>query len=426
MADLNSVCLIGRLTRQAEIRYSQAGGGAVVRFSIAVNRRKRSADGSGWEDEANFFDCVFFGRSAESINQYLEKGRQVSIVGELRQSRWEQDGASRSRVEIVVNQLNLIGGARQDGSPQGGGQFTSAPQQGQGGVSDGSSALVISLTDGTGATGKRLEYYCEAADTSALSGHPETVMQMDYRINNGDLLLTGDAGESWVSTGLSSQQVSETTDTYQRGGSLFEDSYFADGNGVYAVFYGERPTLHLSRDKGATWQDIPFTDYMPRLCTRRIVRFLDSENGYAGLGTDWTMGSGGATYVYWTHDGGETWTSSTELYEEAMMLDGLAFSDTSHGVVSLQTVNGDEQYPALRVTTDGGASFTELVLPWESLPSSVSFLDKVDSLTAEGGVFTLTLGQGTAGNTKAVFTSTDLTQGWTFKDSFQGTIHTEG
>ncbi len=133
MADLNSVCLIGRLTRQAEIRYSQAGGGAVVRFSIAVNRRKRSADGSGWEDEANFFDCVFFGRSAESINQYLEKGRQVSIVGELRQSRWEQDGASRSRVEIVVNQLNLIGGARQDGSPQGGGQFTSAPQQGQGG-----------------------------------------------------------------------------------------------------------------------------------------------------------------------------------------------------------------------------------------------------------------------------------------------------
>ena len=138
-------------------------------------------------------------------------------------------------------------------------------QQGQGGVSDGSSALAISLTDGTGATGKRLEYYCEAADTSALSGHPETVMQMDYRINNGDLLLTGDAGESWVSTGLSSQQVSETTDTYQRGGSLFEDSYFADGNGVYAVFYGEMPTLRLSRDKGGTWQDIPFTGQRKRV-----------------------------------------------------------------------------------------------------------------------------------------------------------------
>ena len=299
-------------------------------------------------------------------------------------------------------------------------------QQGQGGVSDGSSALVISLTDGTGATGKRLEYYCQAADESALSGHPETVMRMDYRISDGDLLLTGDAGESWVSTGLSSEQVRETTDTYQRNGSLFEDSYFADGNGIYAVFYGEKPTLRLSRDGGATWRNIPFTDYMPRLCTRRIVRFLDSENGYVGLGTDWTMGTGGATYVYWTHDGGETWTPSAELYEEGMMLDGLAFSDPSYGVASLQTVNGGEQYPALRVTTDGGASFSELVLPWESLSSSVSFLDKVDSLTAEDGVFTLTLGQGTAGNTKAVFISTDVTQGWTFKESFQGTIHTEG
>ena len=109
-----------------------------------------------------------------------------------------------------------------------------------------------------------------------------------------------------------------------------------------------------------------------------------------------------------------------------MMLDGLAFADTSNGVASLQTVNGDEQYPALRVTTDGGAFFTELVLPWESLPSSVSFLDKVDTLTEEDGVFTLTLGQGTAGNTKAVFTSTDVTGGWTFKESYQGTIHTVG
>ncbi len=109
MADLNNVCLIGRLTRQAEIRYSQGGGGAVVRFSIAVNRRKRSADGNSWEEEANFFDCVYFGRAAESVNQYLEKGRQVSISGELRQNRWEQDGQSRSKVEIVVGQLNFLG-----------------------------------------------------------------------------------------------------------------------------------------------------------------------------------------------------------------------------------------------------------------------------------------------------------------------------
>ena len=75
MADLNNVCLTGRLTRQAEIRYSQGGGGAVVRFSIAVNRRKRSADGNSWEEEANFLDCVYLGRAAESVIHTLEKDR---------------------------------------------------------------------------------------------------------------------------------------------------------------------------------------------------------------------------------------------------------------------------------------------------------------------------------------------------------------
>lgn len=129
MADLNSVCLTGRLTRQAEIRYSQAGGGAGLRFSLAVNRRKRSADGNGWEEEANFFDCVYFGRSAETVSRYLDKGRQVAISGELRQSRWEQDGQARSRVEIVVNQLNLIGSRADSASDNGNGAYQN-PQGG--------------------------------------------------------------------------------------------------------------------------------------------------------------------------------------------------------------------------------------------------------------------------------------------------------
>ena len=300
-------------------------------------------------------------------------------------------------------------------------------EQGQGGVSDGSSAMVISLTDGTGATGQRLEYYCEAADEEALAGHPESVMTVDYRLNGGKLLLTGDAGETWMDTGLAREQVEETVETYGRGGLLFEDSYYADkGDGLYAVFYGKQPTLRLSRDGGGTWKDVPFTDEMPRLCTRRIVRFLDPENGYAGLGTDWTMGTGGVTYVYWTHDGGETWSSSASLCEDGLMLDGLAFADVSNGVASLQSVNGDEQYPALRVTVDGGASFSELVLPWESLPQDVYFLDKVDSLTLEEGVYTLILGQGSGGNEKAVFTSADVTQGWVYKESCRGTVHTAG
>lgn len=115
--DLNNVSLTGRLTRQAEIRYGQAGGGAIVRFSIAVNRRKRTADGQAWEDETSFIDCVYFGKAAESVHSYLDKGRQVAISGELRQSRWEQDGQQRSRLEVIVNTLVLLSSGRgQDGA----------------------------------------------------------------------------------------------------------------------------------------------------------------------------------------------------------------------------------------------------------------------------------------------------------------------
>ena len=113
--DLNVVALVGRLVREAEVRYSNSGS-AMVRFSIAVNRSRRAADGS-WSDEASYFDCLYAGKSAESVSQYLEKGRQVAIQGELRQNRWtDQEGQTRSRVEIFVTGLSLLGGSQRDSS----------------------------------------------------------------------------------------------------------------------------------------------------------------------------------------------------------------------------------------------------------------------------------------------------------------------
>ncbi len=112
--DLNMVAMVGRLTRDSELRMTQSGNG-ILRFSIAVNRRKRTADGN-WEDEANFFDCSMFGKNAQTMANYLKKGRQVAIQGELRQDRWNgQDGQARTRVEIAVNSLQLVG-ARADGA----------------------------------------------------------------------------------------------------------------------------------------------------------------------------------------------------------------------------------------------------------------------------------------------------------------------
>ncbi|MDR1411648.1 MAG: single-stranded DNA-binding protein [Spirochaetaceae bacterium] len=117
MADINHVVLVGRLTRDAELKYT-AGGQAVCKFSIAVNRRKKSGD--QWVDEVNFFDIVLWGRQGESLNQYLVKGKQVGVEGELRQDRWEQDGQNRSKIEIVANNLQLLSG-NSSGSGGGGG-----------------------------------------------------------------------------------------------------------------------------------------------------------------------------------------------------------------------------------------------------------------------------------------------------------------
>lgn len=116
MADVNYCILIGRLTRDAELKYVSSGQ-PVCKFDIAVNKRKKQ--GEQWIDEASFFSVVLWGRQGETLNPYLVKGKQVAVEGELHQNRWEQDGQSRSKIEIMANNVQLLGGdgQRQSGSP---------------------------------------------------------------------------------------------------------------------------------------------------------------------------------------------------------------------------------------------------------------------------------------------------------------------
>jgi len=107
MALINTVVLVGNLTRDAEIKYFN-NGNAIVKFSIAQNRRKKQ--GEQWVDEAMFFDISFGGKGAEAVHKYLTKGKQVAIQGELRQDRWEQEGQSRSKVYVSAFELQLLGG----------------------------------------------------------------------------------------------------------------------------------------------------------------------------------------------------------------------------------------------------------------------------------------------------------------------------
>lgn len=125
MADLNRVVLVGRLTRDAELR-SIPSGQSICKFSIAVNRLRKN--GEQWEDEPNFFDVSLWGKRGEAIHQYLLKGKMVGIDGELRQDRWQQDGQNRSKVEIVANNVQFLGG-NPNSSGGGNSDYGSAPPQ---------------------------------------------------------------------------------------------------------------------------------------------------------------------------------------------------------------------------------------------------------------------------------------------------------
>lgn len=116
--DLNHVVLVGRLTRDVgsdERSFGYVGNGmARANVSIAVNRSRKDAASGNWVEEANFFDVTIWGKQAENLKPYLTKGKQIAVDGYLKQDRWQKDGQNFSRVTIVANNVQLLGG-RNDG-----------------------------------------------------------------------------------------------------------------------------------------------------------------------------------------------------------------------------------------------------------------------------------------------------------------------
>lgn len=109
MEDLNVVNQTGRLTRDAELKYT-SGGIPVCKFAIAVNKRKKIAN--QWTEYVSFFDCVLWGALGEAINRYMVKGKHIVVEGELHQNRWEQEGQTRSKVEILIKNVHFLPGGK--------------------------------------------------------------------------------------------------------------------------------------------------------------------------------------------------------------------------------------------------------------------------------------------------------------------------
>lgn len=129
---INRVIISGNLTRDPELRNTQSGM-AVLSFGVAVNDRRKNPTTGEWEDYPNFVDCTMFGARANSLSQYLSKGTKVSIEGKLRWSQWERDGQKRSKLEVIVDEIEFMssrnsnGGGSSYGGDTYGNQGYSAP-----------------------------------------------------------------------------------------------------------------------------------------------------------------------------------------------------------------------------------------------------------------------------------------------------------
>ena len=129
MANLNKVMLIGRLTRDPEVRTFPNTGGKVAKFGFAVNNRRKNSSTGEWEAEPVFIDMEVFnrgeqGRQADLVEQSLRKGHQVFIEGHLRLDQWtSQDGQKRQRLLVVVDNFQFLEPRSDAGSGEGGSRY---------------------------------------------------------------------------------------------------------------------------------------------------------------------------------------------------------------------------------------------------------------------------------------------------------------
>lgn len=119
MASFNKVILVGNLTRDVDLRFTPKGT-AIAKLGIAVNRVWRNEVGES-KEEVTFVDVDAFGKQAETIANYLKKGSPLLVEGRLRLDQWDdkQTGQKRSRLGVVLESFQFLGGARTEGAPEG-------------------------------------------------------------------------------------------------------------------------------------------------------------------------------------------------------------------------------------------------------------------------------------------------------------------
>ena len=125
---MNSVNIIGNITRDIELKYAQSGT-AIASMGVALNKKVKNQSG-GYDDKAIFVDVTAFGKTAETLNQYFRKGSKIGIEGELNFEQWEdQSGQKRSKLSVIMNRLHFIDKKEDGQQPQQQPQNQYQPQQ---------------------------------------------------------------------------------------------------------------------------------------------------------------------------------------------------------------------------------------------------------------------------------------------------------
>ena len=109
---MNKVILIGRMTKDAELKFIGGSGQAISKFTLAVKRPFK-------KDETDFINCTAFGKQAETIASYVQKGQEIAIEGNIKTGSYEKDGQRFYTTEIIVNSFEFIGNKKQGGAEEG-------------------------------------------------------------------------------------------------------------------------------------------------------------------------------------------------------------------------------------------------------------------------------------------------------------------
>jgi single-strand DNA-binding protein len=131
MGSMNKVILIGRLGKDSEVKFLPNGGDPMAKFSLATSETWMK-DGER-QEKTEWHNCVLFGKQAESLGQYLVKGKEIAVEGKLTTRKWEKDGQDHYATEVKVDRVTLLSGGPKDGesSARSSGSASRAPSREQ-------------------------------------------------------------------------------------------------------------------------------------------------------------------------------------------------------------------------------------------------------------------------------------------------------